>query len=399
MPKVTFLLQGLDETKDHYSELDKLLKLPNISTCLISVAFMNASGASLITGQLASIADKLQFFIGICNGVTSKQGIQLLRKNNICPICVDTATQEFIFHPKVYYAQNADSALLITGSANLTSGGLVKNIEASLMVNLDLSCLEDVALAEKVISDFTILKKQHPENVFRLDNSVDLNEMVRLGLLEDETLQKATIKTKNQIESDQQTTRPRMKLLVRKLPSVQNSKSQASANTSTSLPSTSFSKFINNQLLWKSGQLKRRDLNIPTKSGTHPTGSMLLKVGDPSQKIDPRHYFRDVVFASASWSPNRKPKYKHIEACTVKFQIIIKGFNYGIHPLKLSHNTRTDTKTYKQKNSTTQIHWGEKIKPLISQEDLLGGILCIYAPDAASDVYTLTIDVEKNNGI
>ena len=42
----------------------------------------------------------------------------------------------------------------------------------------------------------------------------------------------------------------------------------------------------------------------------------------------------------------------------------------------------------------TQIHWGEVVKPMIAHEDLLGGILCIYAPDPSSDVYTLTFDLE-----
>lgn len=42
----------------------------------------------------------------------------------------------------------------------------------------------------------------------------------------------------------------------------------------------------------------------------------------------------------------------------------------------------------------TQIHWGENIKPLIAHDDLLGGILCIYGPDAGTDIYTLTFDIE-----
>lgn len=31
---------------------------------------------------------------------------------------------------------------------------------------------------------------------------------------------------------------------------------------------------------------------------------------------------------------------------------------------------------------------------MIANEDLLGGILCIYAPEEASDIYTLTFDFE-----
>lgn len=135
MSTIKFLLQGLAETEDHYAEVEQLLGLPNIDRCLISVAFMNAAGAGMLAEKLSSLSDKLYLFVGIRNGVTSKQSIEILREKNICPICVDTATQAFIFHPKVYLAQNQESAVLITGSANFTSGGLVKNIEASLIIN------------------------------------------------------------------------------------------------------------------------------------------------------------------------------------------------------------------------------------------------------------------------
>ena len=40
----------------------------------------------------------------------------------------------------------------------------------------------------------------------------------------------------------------------------------------------------------------------------------------------------------------------------------------------------------------TQIHWGD-LKPLVAKEDLLNGILCIYAPENGSNIYTITIDV------
>jgi hypothetical protein len=123
---------------------------------------------------------------------------------------------------------------------------------------------------------------------------------------------------------------------------------------------------------------------------------MLLKVGDPSQNIDQRHYFRDIVFREAAWQTDPDPRYDHFERCLVDFRVVVKGVDYGVHKLKLSHNTRTDTATYLQKNSMTQIHWGDTIKPIIAQEDLLDDVLCIYAPDEASDIYTLLLMLNKN---
>lgn len=394
MSTLKFLLQGLNETEDHYAALEQLLDLPNISRCLISVAFMNAAGASMFAEKLALISDKLKLFVGIRNGVTSKQSIEILKAKNILPICIDTATQAFIFHPKVYLAQSDISATLVTGSANFTSGGLIKNIEASLIVNLNLSCPEDLILVDQIFDDFTSLQCEHPQNIFQLDDTYDLEDMVRQGLLEDETVQSQRTNAKAQSSQSRTEQRPSMKTHVRKLPAVQRSKAQTSTEIVVPHSSVSFATITNNQLLWKSKPLKRRDLNIPDKEKTNPTGSMYLKVGDPSQKIDQRHYFREVVFCNAAWQFDSDPRYSYYERCFVKFRIIVKGIDYGIHELKLSHDTRTDTPTYRQKNSVTQIHWGSSVKPLIAHEDLLNSILYIYAPDEASDIYTLTFDAE-----
>lgn len=394
MAKIKFLLQGLKETEDHYAELEQLLALSNINRCLISVAFINSTGAAMIAKMLEPLSTNLQFFIGIRNGVTSKQGIEILESQNIYPICVDTATQAFIFHPKVYLVHNQTTAKLITGSANFTSGGLIKNIEASIVANLDLSCQDDLLLLEKITNDFVTLKNQYPKNIFQLDSTFDLDEMVKQGLLVDETIRsyRASMQAQSSYRHIEQ--RPCMKANTRKLHYNKNTKVQTVTGISNTFSNSSIAPITNSQLLWKSGPLTRRDLNIPTGSNTHATGSMLLKVGDSSQKIDQRYYFRNVVFATALWKPDSNPQRSHIERCSVKFRIIIKSIDYGIYTLKLSHNTRTNTKTYNQNNSMTQIHWGETVKPMIAHQDLLNGILYIYAPSIKSDVYTLVFDIE-----
>ena len=345
----------------------------------------------MFVDELAKCSGDLKFYIGIRNGVTSKQGIEVLVNNGIYPICVDTATQAFIFHPKVYFAQNNEAAKLIVGSANLTTGGLIKNIESSLILDLDLFDPNDKILAQKVVKAFSELEKRHPENIVALENGCDVEEMVQDGLLIDEMTMTFSTKNKSS-KTTRSNIKPRMKAKTRKIASTKKSKAQNSnpivvANTGKTISGT-----INNSLLWKSGPLTRRDLNIPTGSNTHATGSMLLKVGDPSQNIDQRHYFRDTVFVNANWNFDTRRNLRHMERCDIQFRIVIKGVDYGIHTLKLSHNSRTDTPTYAQNNSVTQIHWGNTVKPLIAHEDLLNNILCIYGPDENSDIYTLSFD-------
>jgi hypothetical protein len=43
------------------------------------------------------------------------------------------------FHPKIYLFANDENALLIVGSSNWTDGGLTKNIEANVIINLNLT--------------------------------------------------------------------------------------------------------------------------------------------------------------------------------------------------------------------------------------------------------------------
>ena len=64
--------------------------------------------------------------------------IETLMRNGIFPYIVDTASQAYIFHPKVYITNNADQARLIVGSANATAGGMAKNVEASLYSELSM---------------------------------------------------------------------------------------------------------------------------------------------------------------------------------------------------------------------------------------------------------------------
>ena len=60
------------------------------------------------------------------------------------------------FHPKVYLFDNSEKqqALLIVGSSNWGEGGLVTNIEANIVVHLDLSDSSHAELYDKVAGSF-----------------------------------------------------------------------------------------------------------------------------------------------------------------------------------------------------------------------------------------------------
>ena len=144
-------------------------------------------------------------------------------------------------------------------------------------------------------------------------------------------------------------------------------------------------------LLWESKPLNERDLNIPSGSTTHATGSMLFKKGN-FEDIDQRHYFREEIFKDIEWEFDSTPRYTHLERSSANFELIIRGISYGIYDLKLTHNSKTDTTSYEQRNAMTQIHWGI-IKQYISRRELLGCILKLYQPvDRTETIFIIEIE-------
>jgi hypothetical protein len=118
---------------------------------------------------------------------------------------------------------------------------------------------------------------------------------------------------------------------------------------------------------------------------------MLFKKGK-MEGIDQRHYFRDEVFSSLPWVTGSTPATAHIERATAFFHIIIEDIHYGVFPLILSHNTKTDTKTYAQNNSMTSLSWG-KVKNLIAKEKLIGKTANLYRdPNSENNEFTLKIE-------
>jgi HKD family nuclease len=386
LAKINYLLQGINE-KSHIQFIEEILKLPDIKKVIFSVAFMKKRGLLLLEEHLKPFYNITDIYVGIRNGVTSVQAIMELVKNDIKPYLVDTGTNSFIFHPKIFLSYSDTEAKVIVGSANATSGGFLNNIEASTLLHLYRSNTEDEHLLNQIINSINTLASEFPNNVTQISSAKEVIKVFREGRLFDErsspnpsTSLKSTSKSPEFV--------PRMKLKTRriKIESSVPKKTKKRAKTVV-LQQHKTHQWI---LLWESGSLKERDLNIPSGSNTNPTGSMYLKKGS-MENIDQRHYFREEIFNNLKWVRDTAPRTSHYERAYAKFEIIIKGISYGIYKLKLSHNTRTDSKTYEQNNSVTQIHWGDA-KHVIARNDLLGQLLRIYKPENEDSYFIMEIE-------
>ncbi len=391
MAELDFILQAVT-TANHAAAIQELLRLPNPTQAVISVAFVKEAGLEAVEAAIKPVAARARFFVGIRNDITSIQAVKRLLAMKVQLYAVDTGSRDILFHPKLYFAANANQAAVIIGSANLTFGGLHNNIELSARVKLDFADGADKKFSDNVTNAFAEMLKQHPEHVFLVKDEKHADELFASGRLADETLIPAP-STISGVKKGERDNLPRMKLTRVVRPRIKSAVAKpvaalkpaiAPAGAVPVVQPLSVAKY----LVWESKPLIRRDLSIPRGAGTHPTGSMGLKKG-ALPNIDQRHYFRDQVFADLQWTPDPPPK--KWERAQAKFKLVVKNLNYGVFDLKLSHNTDEKSATYEEKNFMTQLHWGDAKKHL-ARPDLLGRILYLYRKDTAPPEFTIEID-------
>ena len=362
MAKINFVLQGIAENENHEASIIELLS-PEFVHYLLCLAFVRKSGVERIIHQLP--AQKTKLFVGVRNGVTSVQGIFSLLKGGIVPFAVDTASSQTIFHPKIYTAYNKKQAQVIIGSANLTLGGLNRNVEASAHIRLHREKQSDEAFLKKLISGISSLPEKYPKHVFPITTKRQAVKLLHEGRLEDERLHRPMLRGIVSGNGSREDGLPPL--------SIRHRDQQPSNIAKRSLQAASSNAAI---LVWESKPLKKRSLNIPGNEGTHVTGDLNLGQGT-REKINFQHYFRDDVFSGLQWKTDPDSLSPQLERSEIEVEIVIRNLSYGTFELEVTHDPRTDTASYKQGNVTTKIKWGNA-RQLVSKEDLLGGTMRLY---------------------
>ena len=376
-----FLLQAVNN-EDHLAPAKEVFGLTGLTSATISTAFMTASGLTLLQDVLEPIAANTRIFVGIRNGITTVQSIQKALEIGCETFMVDTGSRQRIFHPKLYYSKSPERAKLLLGSANLTMGGLRTNIEASVLQDFDPTA--DVEFLAEIDRKLNALTADYPDHVIRAVDNTQLADLQRAGRLIDE--RRALPPEPSGSSADRALdTVPKMVLHTNPIRLTRPIKPPVAPIA----PAAPVARERLEQV-WESNGLTRRHLNIPTGANTNPTGSMLLGIG-AWEGIDQRHYFRDDVFEALNWTPDPSPSRSHIERAEAKIRLIVKDVDYGVHAMHLSHNTRTDTRAYEQRNSMTGLHWGDA-KPIVAKEDLLDRALKLFRETDDPTRFTLEID-------
>jgi len=283
-----------------------------------------------------------------------------------------------IFHPKFYLFEGNKKSKLIIGSSNLTSQGLFTNVEASLLVSIDNSVEADKKIIDQLKDYFKGIFDFTDPNLKKLSKEI-ITDLVKAKIVPTEEERKAAqdkMEKAEKNEIDNIISKIFPKRTISKIPPEFRGTRKSIIKTADDTTDIADTAFFKGELLWESGKLTERDLNIPKGSNTNPTGSMLFKKGK-TKGIDQRHYFRDTVFLSLKWTRDKKPETAHIERSEAMFNIVIDGKSVGKFKLALSHNTRTDTRSYEQKNSMTAISWGAA-KSFIANDSLIGKCASLF---------------------
>ncbi|MHC4122713.1 MAG: phospholipase D family protein, partial [Planctomycetota bacterium] len=334
---------------------------------------MRNSGVNTISDSLEKVSSKVNVFVGIRNGVTSVQGILSLLKIGIKPYVVDTASNSKIFHPKIYAGYNSNFAHVILGSANLTSGGLNQNIEASSIVRLNRTHEKDKKFLKELIDTILNMPQAYPDHVFQVCTAKEAIRLLKESRLEDERISRLPVSnraTKNK-ERDKLTPMPtHIKQEKKAHKGIPKRKIQVQSNKAI--------------LVWESKPLTERSLNIPSGTNTNITGDTNLGQG-LMKDIDFQHYFRDIVFSELDWNTDLSSRNIYLERAYITAEILIKNLSYGTYNLEVTHDPRTNTESYQQHNVMTKIKWGQA-RTLIAQRDLLRRTMKLYKKSGRSFV-------------
>lgn len=381
------ILQGLTD-RTHAEVLGEMFN-GEVERAIISVAFASTDGVDLIDPLLATHAKKITVFVGIRNEITSMQALKRLLEIGVSLYAVDTGSRTLLFHPKLYHVREAEIAHLTVGSANLTLGGLNNNIEAGLLLELELDDEDDSAFVEELEKSFDGLTGEYPENVFAVTDEATIDGLLDAGRLIDETAAPPPRPaTKAKAGSTDPT--PRMKMQPKPLhgkpkpkapqpPAVAPLAAAAAPSGGVApavaapgnAPGASSTVAPDLELVWESKPLSRRSLGIPTGANSNPTGSTTLGSGT-FDDIDRVTYFRDYLFGHLNWSLKGT-----IETAQQEFDLVIKGVLVGTFVMTLRHSLTIAATAYERSQSPTNLSWDDA-RPLVAREDLLDRTMRIW---------------------
>ena len=125
--------------ENHQQLIIELIR--NAEEIFIATAFLKLSGLKALLPSIKGLirnGKSVKIIAGQNFGLTEPQALHILRKlilnkPNAKIYLAHANRTTAVFHPKIYVFRNGMNVVILTGSANLTEGGLSSNIECSIL--------------------------------------------------------------------------------------------------------------------------------------------------------------------------------------------------------------------------------------------------------------------------
>jgi HKD family nuclease len=387
---ITLLGQGFEPISEFSvgKQIIKFLADTSFHTFTGISAFASQAGVNGLSAHINSAKKHLKI-ITIVTGIdqkgTSQEALEALLNLEIDAF-IFYQPSFTIFHPKIYLFEGEHKTKLIIGSSNLTAQGLFTNVEASLLVSIDNSSIEDKKIVEQLKEYFKGIFYHSDPNLKKLSTEL-ISDLVIAKVVPTEAERKAA-QDKAEKSERQETDNIISKIFPKRdLPKIPKEfrglKTQVSSTKTTDQPIGVSS--VIGKLVWTRKVLPKSSVQ---RSIGNPTGGLRLVQDDftvDGEVIDQTQYFRKEVFRAFPWVKVKDKPY--VEATTVPFDITIKGDFKGRFELEVRHKPSGEAG---QHNYTTSISWGE-IGPTIYDENLTGSRLDIFEAIGKEKIFHLII--------
>ena len=391
--KIHFIGQGINDSETVGQRLLASLSNGLFDKFTAISAFASQSAVLGINEvlQKANFTNSI-FIVGIDQKGTSKEALEALLVIENADISVIHTTTSIIFHPKIYIFEGDKQCCIIVGSSNLTSSGLFQNLEASLMIEFEMSNEAGVRLLSDIHKFIANLSENRKRLNQELIDSLVKSKVVPLekdnkeirGEKYDEDISERDPSVWEQIK----TVFPSIKR--NKIPfsfRVEKVKISEKATENEEIVDFEIEK---GALVWQKHNLPSSDAQ-QVKGTTNVTGVLRLGQADfriNGNLIDKNTYFRESIFGGLDWQETPRKNNTPFQETRTEFDIIIHNQYFGTFKLRISHDSE---RIAGQANIPTTIHWGTEVVTILKNNNTVGKRLSLYMPLEDGQPFTIEI--------
>ena len=117
----------------------------------VAVAFVTESGVAKLAEVLEPLGELDLEVVARAGGVTTPDALQALRDRLGAQVSVAIGRDSMRFHPKLWLARSESELRVLSGSGNLTSGGLEEHVEQFELTKMPLKSEEAIEQEERFV--------------------------------------------------------------------------------------------------------------------------------------------------------------------------------------------------------------------------------------------------------